>query len=136
MYATEIMKAETETPPRAGEIAPLAATTAPAVLSAATIGPQLKSNNNVNPGVEEHWLNLQAQSGGSSIFVNVGTTNASVTGVNVPDPTVVGVNAAKGCAEIPAGTTMKFYCGKSKDIFVGYVTATGTGTLRAWISSP
>lgn len=79
---------------------------------------------------------------GADLGVIFGTSNASVTGGNVPVLATVGTlsggtytGAAGTCWRIPAGQSARFVLQFGVDLFMG-VVASGAGTCRLYQSSP
>ena len=126
-------------PPRAGKMAVLSATSTPVSIDLRTIGTTTdtfaSADGNHPYGPVGHYVSLYAD--GGDVYVNFGSTSGSVTGANVPDPTVTGVNAAKGCWKILKDTALQVKLAVGQDLYCGYACASGvTATLRIVQSSP
>lgn len=126
-------------PPRAGLISTFAVTTTAGVIDLSKLDNQTKNlgqPKTMTVGANGTYVSFFAD--GGDVYINVGETNASVSGANAPLPTATaGINIAQGCWKIPSGTTFRIICvsGDHPDQFVGYVTATSTATLRVYRSS-
>lgn len=137
-FPRESKQADNVIPPRAGQISVFAVTTAAASQSLAACGPQSNpegaANTDKPTGAIGRYVTFHAV--GGDVYLNFGATAGAVTGANVPDATVTGVNAAKGCAPIFAGTSRDLRPVEGVDLFFGYVTKIGTATLIVEVSSP
>lgn len=77
------------------------------------------------------YLTIQALS--ADLYVQLASTNATTI-----DPTAVaGDFAAANAIVIPAGTSLSIFIPKTAAVrYLAYRTASGTGSMRAWPSSP
>jgi hypothetical protein len=118
--------------PRASQIAVQAVTTSAAALDLRTVGPQTAKQDSgpTAIGATNTYVTLQAD--GGDVYVAFGATSGAVTGIV---PATNAVNGASGCAKVPNGTSINVIPENPADVFVGYVTASGTAQLRVWISS-
>jgi hypothetical protein len=120
--------------PSAGLVTVLATSTTAATQDLRLLDNQTYNSNSATQlatGAQGAYLSIQAT--GADCYVLVGTTSAAVGSLS---PTATGVNAANACVAVPQGTTLRVLLRPNVDLFLGYVTATGTGNLRLWKSSP
>ncbi|HEY6783598.1 MAG TPA: hypothetical protein VI159_01530 [Gemmatimonadales bacterium] len=125
------------TPPRAGQITALAVTTVAASASLLTMGNQTANQanaNTLNIGLPGHYITLYAD--GGDVYILFGPDQASVSSGNAPSPTATGANATGACFVIPTGVAMNVRPESNVDQWIGYVTKTGTATLRIAQTSP
>jgi hypothetical protein len=127
------------TPPSSAASAVLSASGTAAHFDLRTAGPQAP-NASVSgqdaTGLPGHVCTFHAD--GDDVYVNFGSTLASVSSGNAPSPTATGANSAGNCRKLVKDQPERFYLrpGPNGDLFVGYVTASSTGTLRIFQESP
>jgi hypothetical protein len=131
--------------PVAGQVSAYQASVTAAAIDIGTCGPAAlvpntgaTATNSQNPGGVDRYVTLVAD--GGAVYVLFGASAAAVSGANAPDPTATGAAAAGtnkvgACIPIPSGGLMNVLI-RAAERFVGYVTASGTATLRVWVSSP
>jgi hypothetical protein len=119
-------------PPRRGEIFVVATSTTCARIDLDTSVTPLTPGSAATPGyLYGRYVSVQAD--GAAVYIALMDNNSTdiVT-------TATGSPADTGCVLIPDGQTMSFVIEKS-DVdhrYLAYRTATGTGYLRVWASSP
>ena len=147
-------KAEYIRPPRAGQISVFATSTVAATVDLRTLGQQqlasLPAGNsplgnfvasNFRKGLVGHYVRIWAIN--ADAYVAFGNTSASVSGLAAA---TTGTNAANNCVPIFAGTYQDFLiaddgadqsmAAAGPDTWLGYVTASGAGTIAIAQASP
>lgn len=140
--------------PRAGQISVFSTSTAAATVDLRTIGNQQLASlpagnsplgnfvvNQPRKGLVGHYVRFEAL--GADCYVAFGNTSASVGSISAA---ATGSNAANACLCIPAGTYQDFLIEEDPadqslaalgpSTWLGYVTASGTGTLVIAQTSP
>lgn len=123
------------TAPIAGLLSAFAVTATAGAQDLSKCGQQKSSNVDAGAsqlGLVNSYVELQAD--GGDVYVCFGATLAAVSAGNVPNPATTGVNAAGACVKIPNGTSRNVRLTTGTQ-FMGYVTSTGTATLRVWADS-
>lgn len=121
-------------PPRLSNIGRYSMTTAFAAADVRLVGSQTVDQASV----------AQYEVGAPGCYVRVTATGAdawiafgsSSTVSSALDATTAAVNGSSGCVCITAGTYQDFRLERGVDNFIGYGTASGTGLLTVFISSP
>jgi len=130
--------------PRAGQQGLYATSTVCATIDLRLIGPQVEAQDSVplrgTPGSPGKWVTVSAI--GADCYVALASTSALVASLTA---TTTGTNAANTAQPIFQNTSRDYDLevlfpngigiAQTGDIFLGYVTASGTGYLHISISS-
>jgi len=122
---------DTKTPPRQGQITVLATGITVATQDLRLIGPQTVSNNAQTPGLPGHYARFEAV--GADCYVAFAPTAGALAGITAAS---TGANGANCAFDIPQNTFVDFWLEPGVDLFVGFITSAGTGTIRIFQVSP
>lgn len=115
--------------PRWSEIATVATSSTAATIDLDTVGPQVASPARSSTGARKKYVTLCAMT--ADCWVVFASTSADADDIN--DATA-GVNQTTGCWPLTQGIPQSFYV-PTDYAWLGYITASATGTLTIYISS-
>lgn len=121
-------------PPRVSQIGRYATSTTFAASNLSLVGNQTVNASNMTQyevGAPGTYVRVTAT--GADAWIAFGSSSSVSSGL---DATTAAVNGSSGCVCVPAGTYQDYRLERGTDTWIGYGTASGTGLLTVFISSP